>query len=356
MPHIYCTPSLPAAPSSGGRLTHRLARPLALALSWLALASCRDATTEPQTAVGTPAADPAFAVTSNSWITRADMPFTERYNLATAAVTNAAGQSILYAIGGRSASGGSLGKVQAYNVATNSWTTKASLPMPLYSTNGVGVIGGKLYISGGVASYKNYRPELFMYDPATNTWTRKRDMPNTTFRGVTGVYNNQLYVLTGCDQENCASYSQVAFYRYDPGTDRWTTLPRPPRYHDWGFGGFIGGKFHVTGTYRELDVYDPASNQWTTRAPMPRRRWLGAGVALGGKLYVIGGYTENLDGTISAVRTTSVYDPATDTWTNKAPLPTARTSFAASRVVFDGQPRIAVVGGSRPGNNLAYIP
>jgi N-acetylneuraminic acid mutarotase len=89
---------------------------------------------------------------------------------------------------------------------------------------------------------------------------------------------------------------------------------------------------------------------------MPRRRWLGAGVALGGKLYVIGGYTENPDGSIKAVRTTSVYDAATDTWATKAPMPTARAHFAASRVVLNGQPRIEVVGGLRPGNNLAYIP
>jgi N-acetylneuraminic acid mutarotase len=335
-------------------MSHRLMRSTALTLTFLALASCRETTTEPEMAGG-PTPTPALAVVSNSWITRADMPFTERYALATATVPNAAGQSILYAIGGRSA-GGSLGKVQAYNVATNSWTTKASLPMPLYWTNGTGVIGGKIYISGGIASHDNFRAELFMYDPATNTWTRKHDMPNTTFRGVTGVFNNQLYVLTGCDQEDCASYSQVAFYRYDPVIDQWTTLPPPPRYHNWGFGGFIGGKFYVTGTFRELDVYDPATNQWTTKAPMPRARWLGAGAVVGGKLYVIGGYQRDPDRTIRVVRTTSVYDPTTDTWTTKAPMPTARANMAASRVVLNRQARIEVVGGSRPGNNLQYMP
>lgn len=37
-------------------------------------------------------------------------------------------------------------------------------------------------------------------------------------------------------------------------------------------------------------------------------------------------------------------------------MPIARISFAGSRVVLNGQPRIEVVGGSRPGNNLAYTP
>jgi hypothetical protein len=52
----------------------------------------------------------------------------------------------------------------------------------------------------------------------------------------------------------------------------------------------------------------------------------------------------------------SVYDPATDTWAGRASMPTVRPEFGASRVVLDGQARIEVVGGSRPGNNIQYIP
>jgi N-acetylneuraminic acid mutarotase len=328
----------------------------ALALPLLSLITCSEHPTGPATVQTQQEIAPQLATVANSWIKRRDMP-TERWGAAAATITNVAGQSVLYAIGGRTRTGGSLSKVQAYNVATNSWTTKASLPVPLYWTNGAGVIGGKIYISGGISSYKNYRSELYVYDPGTNTWTPKRDMPNTTFRGVTGVINNKLYVLTGCDQEDCYFYDPIAFYRYDPATDQWEALPEPLDRHGWGMGGTIGGKLYVTGGSNQLDVYDPATNAWTTRAPMPRRRWMGAGATVGAKLYVIGGYQENADGTIvSGVRTTSVYDPATNSWTTRAPLPTAGSDFAASRVVLSGKARIELVGGSRPGNNLAYIP
>lgn len=339
-------------------MTPRIRLTLTLTLGAFALASCREDTFPTEPPLGNdPSAAPEFALAANSWTTRADMPSTERWGLATALVTNTAGQSILYAIGGKTATGGSLSKVMAYNVATNTWTYKASLPIPLFWTNGAGVINGKIYISGGLAAYKAYSFYLFMYNPATNTWTRKRDMPNTTFRGVTGVINGKLYVLTGCDQEDCGSYELVAFYRYNPATDLWTTLPKPTAWHGWGVGGVIGGKFYVTGGSSQLDVYDPATNQWTTKAPMPRQRWLVAGAVLGGKLYVIGGYEENPDGSItSSNRTTEIYNPITNTWTTKAPLPTGRSDVAASRVMFNGQPRIEVVGGRRPGNNLAYIP
>jgi N-acetylneuraminic acid mutarotase len=327
---------------------------VALVLTCMTLASCNDTTTEPDKTGSLSPSVPSFAVAPNSWIKRADMP-TDRWALATAVVPNAAGQSILYAVGGNNGTGGSLGKVQAYNVATNTWTTKAQLPVPSYWTNGIGVIRGKLYISGGFSS-NNIRAVLYMYDPATNTWTRKRDMPNTTFRGVTGVINDKLYVLTGCDQENCEFIEPLAFYRYDPATDLWTTLPKPASRHEWGMGAVINGKFYVTGTTAQLDVYDPATNQWSTRAPMPRPRWKAAGVHLGGRLWVIGGNQRNPDGTVTTVRTTSVYDPGTNTWSTRAPLPTPGYDLAASRVVFNGQPRIELVGGARPGNNLQYIP
>ncbi len=50
------------------------------------------------------------------------------------------------------------------------------------------------------------------------------------------------------------------------------------------------------------------------------------------------------------------YDPTTDRWTNYAPPPTARTAIGGSLVTLNGQPRIEVIGGTRPGNNLQYVP
>jgi N-acetylneuraminic acid mutarotase len=334
------------------------ARPLALAFGVLVTAGCSDTPTQPGTPMGQETA-PDFAVAVNNWITRADLPSTERNSLAAAVVTNASGQSILYAIGGTTLTGGSLSKVQAYNAATNIWTYRASLPVPLYWSNGAGVIKGKIYISGGLTNSKRFSSALYAYDPATNLWSRKRDMPTTTFRGVTGVINDKLYVVTDCDQENCDSFLPVAFYRYDPATDQWTTLTAPPGGHAWAMGGVIGGKFYVTGgenSQPQLVVYDPATGQWTRKTPLARLRWLGAGVALAGKLYVIGGLADDAEGNTRVVRTVSVYDPASDAWTTRAPLPTERFGFAAGRVLLNGQPRIEVVGGPRPGNNLQYVP
>jgi N-acetylneuraminic acid mutarotase len=229
----------------------------------------------------------------------------------------------------------------------------------LYSTNGTGVIRGKVYISGGLLADRNYRTELFVYDPATNSWTQKSHMPSQGFRGVSGVINNQLYVVTNCEDssDGHCDFIPRAFYRYDPTTDEWTVLPDVPNYHGWGVGGVIGGKFYVAGGSNQVDVYDPATNQWTTKTPMATRRWLGAGATVAGKLYLVAGFRLRPDGTTANATATSVYDLATDKWTNKAPFPgNQKAHIAGSRVLSNGQVRIHVLGGTKPGNNLAYIP
>jgi N-acetylneuraminic acid mutarotase len=329
---------------------------LRLGLVLLALAACDRATTEPDGA--RPANAPTLAV-ANTWLVKAEMPRL-RAGFAAAGVPNASGQWIVYAIGGGSTI------VQAYNASTNSWSLKAPYPQQLNLVNGAGVIGGKIYVSGGVGLRRIATGALYRYDPASNTWAGISDMPAPGFRGVTGVINNQLYILTNClGGADCEPFVPLAFYRYNPATDQWTTLANPPSAHRDGMGGVIGGKFYVVGGQdglNQLDVYNPATNSWTTKASMPKGqfatsgRWDGAGLALSGKLYVIGGWQFDQNGQQIQTRTNSVYNPSTNVWTNRAILPSAQAFVRAARVVVGGQSRIEVIGGDRPGTNVQYVP
>jgi N-acetylneuraminic acid mutarotase len=115
---------------------------------------------------------------------------------------------------------------------------------------------------------------------------------------------------------------------------------------------FVGGRLSKT-----LDIYDPGTKQWTSGAPMDSNRDGAASATVAGKLYVIAGNHWDDAGTQSIpVATTSRYDPATDTWTNLKVAPRGGGGLIADRVVVNGQPRIEVVGGERPGNNMQYIP
>jgi hypothetical protein len=78
---------------------------------------------------------------------------------------------------------------------------------------------------------------------------------------------------------------------------------------------------------------------WQAKAAMPTPRAHATAVVVGGKIWVIGGEERN----DVPSRAVEVYDPATDTWTLRAPLRTARVRPAAGAV--EGGKKIVVAGG-----------
>lgn len=322
--------------------------PSLLALASLVLASCggNDTPTAPST--GVEGAGAALATAVTGWTERAPLP-SSRVSLAAAVVNNSAGQPILYAIGGDDGDGVSLATLVVYDFASNSWSTRGSLPARLEETNGAGVIDGKIYVSGG-RDLDNSSPgsddgaprsTLYVYDPAANSWTRKADMPEPSIAGVSGVIGGKLYVL---------NTESTRFFRYDPPTNSWSTLPHCPTQHFRGSGAVIGGKLYVAGgeifsvngpyAVKRVHVYDPISNSWTVRAPLIYPVFASAAARLQGQLYVLGG--NRGDRSHNFVQ---AYDPVANAWSLKASLPTRRSSLAAANVVLGGQQRIVAVGG-----------
>jgi N-acetylneuraminic acid mutarotase len=338
-------------------MTHHASVRSLLALSFFALVSCSDEPTQPSSGADQLPGAPQLAVTSNTWITRRNIA-TYVADVSTATVTNAGGQSIVYAIGGSTDAGTCLGRTRAYNVTTNSWAKKAYVPAALCGMNGAGVINGKIYITGGVGPHsysRTPRSSLFVYSPTTNTWTQKRNMPVGGSGGVTGVMQGKLYVVT-------TKNDTAHFFRYNPSTDSWTRLAAPTNYH-WlgGGGGVINGKLYLIA--QATKVYDPATNQWTTLGPLPGDLH-GSSVVLRAQLYIFGADTR----TGAEQWGIFAYDPASNTWKTKPLLTTLQDSYnihAATRVFLNGQSRVELIGGyplgcgftlCKAGNNLQYIP
>ena len=69
-----------------------------------------------------------------------------------------------------------------------------------------------------------------------------------------------------------------------------------------------------------LNVQSPPQDLWTTRASKPTALTASDAAVINGILYVVGGF--NSSGLPSNV--VEAYNPATDTWTTVAPMPTAR--------------------------------
>jgi N-acetylneuraminic acid mutarotase len=106
----------------------------------------------------------------------------------------------------------------------------------------------------------------------------------------------------------------------------------------------IDGKLYVAGGFHTatLDVYDPATNSWTTRAPVPTGGAMSKGAVLGGKFYVV---VQDFDGTTgSVVNRAYVYKPGTNRWEA-----TVAPDFFGSmtRVTLDGRRHLFMAGGDR---------
>jgi len=93
-------------------------------------------------------------------------------------------------------------------------------------------------------------------------------------------------------------------------------------------GGFVGTN----------EEYDPETDTWTLKRPMPTPRAYFRVEVVNGKIYCIGGLT-----TDHAVPTCAfeVYDPSTDTWKRLSSCPTFREDFIT--VVYNN--KIFVIGG-----------
>jgi N-acetylneuraminic acid mutarotase len=296
-------------------------------------------------------APPAVSLleTSGTWTTKAPMP-TPRSHLKAATVNG-----VIYAIGGfgyAPAAGGYLirSKVEAYDVASNSWTVKKALPEPL-EPNGATNINGKIYVAGGLSN-ERYSKALYVYDPGTNVWTRKADMPFTVAGYSAGhqeTINGKLYVYAGVTVNADGSEGPHRFFRYNPATNTWTTLSRPSYARRGGASGVVNGRLYLVGgtlptspsgqgyAY-DVHVYDPATG-WT-KVPLGvtgiSRRL--AYATLGGKIYLVG--SSYYDG--CEYRSAGIYNPATNTLGSFASL------FASSRANAAGaaaKGQFFVIGG-----------
>jgi N-acetylneuraminic acid mutarotase len=184
------------------------------------------------------------------------------------------------------------------------WKFAAPLPKAIGEIYGT-TVGGKIYVLGGLDNRPNIHAPTgynWQYDPGTNKWTERKPMPRPAHHIMIAPFGNKIYVFGGFVRPK-------AFSAWQPVNNSW--------------------------------VYDPATDGWKALAPMPTPRGAGQAVALGGEIYVIGGARSNKPGQPGApirlgatdqlvLGTVEAYNPATDKWRERAPMPTPRNHFLAA--------------------------
>ena len=93
----------------------------------------------------------------------------------------------------------------------------------------------------------------------------------------------------------------------------------------------IGGTDVGSTIRRTVEAYDPATNAWTLKAPLPEPLEPTGATTLNNRVYVAGGRSS---GGISAAL--YVYNPATNSWTRKADMPYKGTSVGGHQGAIDG--------------------
>lgn len=235
----------------------------------------------------------------------------------------------------------------------DSWVTLK--PMPTARRDlGVAVVNGKIYAIGG----RNDNGRLSTneeYNPATNMWVTKTPMPTPRSDFGIAVVQNKIYCIGGIIDYDWSGYGRGILCKvvevYDPITDTWENRTSMPTERQRPLANAVNGKIYLIGGFQYQDlpppqttidlevneVYNPETDSWTTKSPLPNTSYGSASTSLDGKIYVISGFQSNL---------TQIYDAASDMWSLGAAIPTAVALAGAGSTTGEiASKRIYVIGG-----------
>ncbi|MBS0169568.1 MAG: hypothetical protein JSR62_04380 [Nitrospira sp.] len=236
--------------------------------------------------------------------------------------------------------------------AAGEWIKRAPFPEPSEELVG-GAAGGKLYVFGGLGPGWIPQGFVYEYDETIDKWTKKRPMQVPAHHVAFCELNGKFYAFGGFVPPESGPPAWVPTnhaWEYDPSTDSWKALAPMPTKRGSAVAAAVNGKLYVIGgaamhpgskepalqptrPHRSVDTveeYDPATNTWSARASMPTARNHAAVGAVRGKIYVIGGRLGSaFIFTASNTNVVEEYDPATDQWgLVKARMPTERSGGA----------------------------
>ncbi len=245
------------------------------------------------------------------------------------------------------------------------WEKLAQFPDPAEEILGVAA-GGKMYVFAGLIPLWKPRGIVYEYDPATDHWTKKNPMALPSHHIAFTEYHGKIYAFGGFVYPQSGPPAWVPInnsWEYDPASDTWKALAPMPMKRGSPVAVTVGDKIYVIGgvtflpgsdatalsfntpqlVVGNVEEYDPESNTWRERSPMPTPRNHAAIGAVNGKIYVIGGRVgAAFIALASDVSVVEEYDPATDKWSApRARMPTARSALGYG--VING--KIYVAGG-----------
>lgn len=257
------------------------------------------------------ATNEAYDPVANSWTTKAPMP-TARQGLSAAAVGD-----VIYAIGGDNVvTCGScngfkvLATVEAYDRLANTWSTKSSMAVgrERFST---AVVNGIVYAVGGLVTDNSVTPAwvkstatVEAYNPATNSWTTKASMASVRSDVHVVALNGIIYAIAG--RKDTYPPELLSVEAYDPVANTWTAKASLPAGNPVSSAVVVNGVIYVIRDYGEALTYSPTANTWTVKTSMYQSfyEFNRAASVVGGTIYIMGGRDS-----FGAVNTVDAFKP-----------------------------------------------
>ncbi len=239
-------------------------------------------------------------------------------------------------------------------IVESAWTTKTPLPKAMADLK-AGVVNNRIFVFGPQVTYE--------YD--LSSWLQKHPMPSSRDYFATATYQNKIYCIGG--RSNGPSAANEA---YNPLSDSWESKQAMPTARHGLDANVVNEKIYLISglvpdnrwpnvnvdvytTYRLTnitEVYDPSTDTWATKSPIPKPAAHYSSAVIDNKIYIFSSHYNQATRTYDSL--TQIYDPATDTWSNGNPPPYAvemasSTTLSNSKLIF-------LIGGRSSSLQVAY--
>jgi DNA-binding CsgD family transcriptional regulator/N-acetylneuraminic acid mutarotase len=183
-----------------------------------------------------PTPDPLFEVMKqNRMETLKSMPL-PRVDFAT--VIN---DHFIYLIGGKSEEG-IIGTVGQYDINSDEWQGLAEKPTPVSGIESV-LVRGSIYVPAGEMQDGTFSNILETYNIAENSWGTKAALPKKLSNYALASYEGQIFLFGGWDGEKVLD----SVYRYDPSLDKWFEGESMPTARMNASASVLNGQILVVG-------------------------------------------------------------------------------------------------------------
>ena len=268
---------------------------------------------------------------------------------------------------------------------------------------GAAVLGGRIWVAGGLTGPESATTKTEFYDPTIGTWDQGPDLPVPLHHAMMVSYQNTVWVIGGFEPQgsDVSGVASARVLRLNQAQTGWTDGPELHHARAAGAAAVVGNKIVVVGgrtagtsaapvtptevfdgtgwqdyadipvpgdhvaaasdgTYlyavggRKLEVtastaavqrFDPNADRWTPLPAMPGAVSDCGAAVVGGRLIVVGG--ESIGTVFNTVR---AYDLTSSTWSTLPDLAVARHGLAVAAI---GNTLYAIDGAAEPGHNAS---